>query len=185
MMVGYARVSTLDQNPQMQINALQAAGCEKIFQDKGSGSDPDRLGLKRALNYCNPGDTFVCWKIDRVGRNLSHLLQVVENLDLKDVKFKSITDPIDTASASGKLFLHMLAVFAEFERNMIRERTRAGLAAARARGRRGGRRARVTPQMIQDMQMARMRGDTIEEAAAGSGLSASTFYRIKRRMAFQ
>ena len=183
MLIGYARVSTVDQNPELQIKALENAGCHKIFTDKASGSDPERPGLAKAMSYVSAGDTFVCWKIDRVGRNLAHLLKVVEDLDLKDVKFKSLTDPIDTSTPAGKLFLHMLAAFAEFERNLIRERTIAGLKAAALKGRKGGRRKmHLPPQMVHDMQMDRINGMKVEDVAAKAGVSVSTYYRSTRQI---
>jgi|SRR6202167_4556032 len=138
-LVGYARVSTLDQNTQMQTDALRVAGCDKIFTEKGSGGDRSRVELAKALQYVRDGDVFVCWKLDRVARSVGHLIAIVEELRGRNIGFKSLTDAIDTTTASGNLMFQIIAAFAEFERNVIRERTMAGLAAARARGRTGGR----------------------------------------------
>ena len=142
-LIGYARVSTEDQNLDMQTDALRAAGCEKIFVEKGSGADRGRPELARALAYARPGDVFVCWKLDRVARSVGHLIAVTEGLKDRGVGFRSLKDAIDTTTAAGNLMFQIIASFAEFERNVLRERTLAGLAAAKARGRVGGRRRGV------------------------------------------
>jgi len=139
ILIGYARVSTDDQNPSLQIDALKAAGCDKIFVEKASGADRDRPVLAKALAYVREGDVFCVWKLDRAGRSVSHLIEIVEDLKARKVGFKSLNDAIDTTTAAGNLMFQIMASFAEFERNIIRERTMAGLAAARARGRIGGR----------------------------------------------
>jgi DNA invertase Pin-like site-specific DNA recombinase len=138
-LIGYARVSTVDQNLDLQVDALKAAGCEKIFVEKGSGANRDRPELKKALDFVRDGDVFVAWKLDRVARSVSHLIAIMDWLKERKVGFKSLQDSIDTTTATGNLMFQIIAAFAEFERNVIRERTMAGLAAARARGRIGGR----------------------------------------------
>jgi DNA invertase Pin-like site-specific DNA recombinase len=137
MLIGYARVSTLDQTVSLQQDALQQAGCERIFTDTASGARADRPGLEEAIEYVRPGDTLVVWKLDRLGRSLPHLIESIKRLQERGIGFKSLTEQIDTTSG-GKLIFHVFAALAEFERDVIRERTQAGLTAARARGRRGG-----------------------------------------------
>jgi DNA invertase Pin-like site-specific DNA recombinase len=139
MLVGYARVSTQDQNPALQLDALQAVGCERFYVEKASGAQRDRPELKAALDSVRAGDTLVVWKLDRLARSLKQLIETVETLASRDIGFRSLTESIDTNTAGGKLVFHIFGSFAEFERSIIRERTRAGLDAARARGRRGGR----------------------------------------------
>ena len=139
MIIGYARVSTEDQNLDLQLDALKEAGCKKIFQDKISGVKEDRDGLLQILDIVRPGDTLVVWKLDRLGRSLQHLISVIDELKEKDVYFRSLKENLDTSSSTGKLIFHIFGALAEFERDIIRERTMAGLAAARARGRVGGR----------------------------------------------
>src|SRR6187397_2709116 len=138
MFISYARVSTEDQTLALQQDALQQAGCERIFTDTASGSRVDRPGLEEAIEYVRPGDTLVVWKLDRLGRSLPHLIDTIRQLQERGVGFKSLTEQIDTTTSGGKLIFHVFAALAEFERDVIRERTHAGLAAARARGRRGG-----------------------------------------------
>jgi excisionase family DNA binding protein len=139
MLIGYARVSTLDQNLDLQRDALGKAGCERTFEDKESGAKAERAGLAKALDALRPGDTLVVWKLDRLGRSLKHLVQTVQALSEKGIGFKSLQESLDTTSSGGKLIFHIFAALAEFERDIIRERTQAGLVAARARGRQGGR----------------------------------------------
>jgi len=139
MLIGYARVSTHDQTLALQRDALDRAGCERIFTDTASGAKADRPGLEEALDFARAGDTLVVWKLDRLGRSLPHLLETVAELQGRGVGFKSLTEQIDTTTSGGKLIFHVFAALAEFERDVIRERTQAGLAAARARGRKGGR----------------------------------------------
>ncbi len=139
MIIGYARVSTSDQNLDSQIDALKEAGCEKLFLEKASGAKVDRVELQRLLDHVRRGDVVVVWKLDRLGRSLKHLVEVVAWLNEHGVGLRSLSDPIDTTSAQGKLVFNIFASLAEFERELIRERTQAGLAAARARGRMGGR----------------------------------------------
>lgn len=139
MHIGYARVSTHDQNLHLQQDALQAAGCEKIFVDEISGTLSERPGLTKTLDALRKGDTLVVWRLDRLGRSLKDLIGWVHTLETQDIELKSLQEAIDTGSPSGKLTFHLFAALAEFERNLIRERTQAGLSAARARGRMGGR----------------------------------------------
>ncbi len=139
MKIGYARVSTDDQNLSLQRDALQAAGCGRIFEDCISGAKAEREGLSDALGFIRKGDTLVVWKLDRLGRSLPDLIQTVGQLESRGIGFQSIHESIDTSSSSGKLIFHVFAALAEFERSLIRERTQAGLKAARARGRVGGR----------------------------------------------
>lgn len=145
MKIGYARVSTDDQNLDLQRDALKATGCDKIFEDTESGAKANRPGLLAALEYARKGDTLVAWRLDRLGRSLPDLVVLVAKLESTGVQLESLQERIDTGSATGKLVFHLFAALAEFERNLIRERTNAGLAAARARGRKGGR-----PALAQD-----------------------------------
>ena len=139
MLIGYARVSTSDQTLELQKDALQKAGCSKIFTDTASGAKSERTGLDEALNYVRAGDTIVVWRLDRLGRSLKHLIETITGLNDRKIGFKSITESIDTTTSGGKLIFHIFGALAEFERDIIRERTQAGLNAARARGRKGGR----------------------------------------------
>lgn len=139
MLVGYARVSTRDQDLSLQIDALKAAGCERIFTETASGAQRDRPELKAALDYLRRGDTLVVWKLDRLARSLKQLIETVEQLERLEVGFKSLTEEIDTTCARGRLIFHIFAALAEFERMRVRDRTLAGLQAARTRGRLGGR----------------------------------------------
>ncbi len=139
MKLGYARVSTKDQHLELQIDALTKAGCEKIYQDIASGAGTERPALNEMINHLRPGDVLVIWKLDRLGRSLNHLIGLVNDLMKKNIGLQSLHDPIDTTTAQGRLSFNLFASLAEFERDLIRERTQAGLSAARARGRNGGR----------------------------------------------
>lgn len=140
MLVGYARVSTNEQDDALQIDALKKSGCEKIFSDKISGAKAERPGLLTALSYLRDGqDTLVVWRLDRLGRSLKQLIELITALEERNIGFQSLQESIDTTTSGGKLIFHIFGALAEFERNLIRERTKAGLAAARARGRQGGR----------------------------------------------
>ena len=145
MLIGYARVSTHDQTLNLQRDALEKAGCNKIFTDTASGAKAERKGLDEALDYVRKGDTLVVWRLDRLGRSLPHLITTMTALEERGIGFKSLTENIDTTTSGGKLIFHIFGALAEFERNLIRERTNAGLIAARARGRRGGRPKALTP----------------------------------------
>ena len=178
MIIGYARVSTEDQNLDLQFDALKKAECEKIFQDKISGMKENRDGLSQALEIVRSGDTLVVWKLDRLGRSLQHLISVINNLKKKGIYFRSIQESLDTSSSTGKLIFHIFGALAEFERDIIRERTMAGLAAARARGRVGGR-----PKIMDKgkVKLARtlVADDTrsIGEICEILGVSKATLYR--------
>jgi len=178
MLIGYARVSTQDQNPQLQLDALTAAGCERIFQEKASGAQRERPQLQAALDYLRPGDVLVVWKLDRLARSLKQLIETVELLEEKGIGFQSVTESIDTTTPGGKLIFHIFGSLAEFERSIIRERTKAGLAAARAHGRVGGR-----PKALSEEDLAAakalLRDPSITVAAAAKrlGVATSTLHR--------
>ena len=139
MLIGYARVSTQDQTLNLQRDALENIGCSKIFSDTASGAATERKGLAEALEYVREGDSLVVWKLDRLGRSLKHLIETITKLNNRNIGFRSITENIDTTTSGGKLVFHIFGALAEFERDIIRERTNAGLQAARAKGRQGGR----------------------------------------------
>ena len=146
MLIGYARVSTGDQNLDLQKNALIRAECELVYEDMASGKNARRPGLKRALRRLHPGDVLVVWKLDRLGRSVRDLITLVSELQARGVNFRSLTDSIDTSTPAGRFFFHVMSALAEMERELIVERTRAGLAVARAKGRIGGRRPKLTPE---------------------------------------
>ena len=180
MLIGYMRVSTEDQNLELQRDALSAAGCEKIFEDKASGVRDDRPGLAAALSHLRQGDVLVIWKLDRLGRRLVSLLELVQELHGRGVEFKILDGgfPIDTTSAQGRFMFAVVAALAEMERDLIRERTRAGLKAARARGRRGGRKPKLTAQQIdQAKKLLAMPATTIAEVAEAFNVNRATIYR--------
>ena len=177
-LLGYARVSTTEQNPDLQIDALTGAGCLKVFVDRASGSLDDRPELARLLDQLRPGDTLVVWKLDRLGRSLRHLIETIRSLEERKVGFRSIQENIDTSSPGGRLLFHLLASLAEFERDLIRERTRAGLEAARARGRKGGRPSVMTAEKLAAARRLDQGGDqTVAEIARSLSVSRSTLYR--------
>ena len=178
MLIGYERVSTDDQNLALQNDALQGAGCDKIFSDKMSGVKADRPGLQQALNYVRPGDTLVVWRLDRLGRSLKDLIALVEDLEHRQIGFRSLQESIDTTTSGGKLIFHVFGALAEFERNLIRERTQAGLQAARARGRTGGRRQKLTPEQIAiGRSLASDPNRTVTSICEHLEISRPTFYR--------
>lgn len=144
MLLGYARVSTQDQHPELQLDALRAAGCEQLFHEKMTGKLAERPELEACLRTLRSGDTLVVWKLDRLGRSLKNLVEIIHALEQRGVAFRSLTESIDTASAGGRLIFHIFGALAEFEHSLIRERTMAGLLAARARGRLGGRKAKLS-----------------------------------------
>lgn len=148
MLVGYARVSTQDQNLDLQIDALKKAGCEKIFEDRIAGSSETRPGMDKLFEMLRKDDILVVWRLDRLGRSLKHLIEIVNNLEARGIAFKSLTESIDTSSSGGKLIFHIFGALAEFEKNIIRERTRAGLESARLRGRKGGRKPKLDEKKI-------------------------------------
>lgn len=174
MKIGYARVSTDDQNLDLQRDALDGAGCERLFTDTISGAKADRPGLTAALEFARPGDVLIVWRLDRLGRSLPDLVRLVGELDAKGIGFESLTEKIDATTAAGRLVFHVFAALAEFERNLIRERTHAGLAAARARGRKGGRRE-LDPE--KQAAIARMADQPPAVVCKVLGISRSTFYK--------
>jgi len=185
MLIGYARVSTDDQNTKLQIDALKRAGCKSIFEEKASGARADRPELAKATAIAREGDVLVVWKLDRLGRSLPHLIATIRELADQGVGFRSLTENIDTTSSGGKLVFHLFGALAEFERDIIRERTKAGLAAARVEGRVGGRRRVMT---AEDLKLARtLIADpswTRDAIAAKIGVSHMTVYRELKRAGF-
>jgi DNA invertase Pin-like site-specific DNA recombinase len=177
-LIGYARVSTADQDPALQHDALSRVGCSKVFTDKASGALDRRPALDKLLDYMREGDTLVVWKLDRLGRSLSHLINTVTALEQRGIGFRSLTEGFDTTTPGGKLIFHVLGGLAEFERNIIRERTRAGLAAARARGRKGGRRPKITQvSLAQARRMVDEKQLTMQQIADILKVSRATLYR--------
>ena len=178
MLIGYARVSTADQTLDLQKDALQQVGCTKIFTDTASGAKAERTGLDEALNYIRQGDTLVVWRLDRLGRSLNHLIETITGLSNRHIGFKSITENIDTTTSGGKLIFHIFGALAEFERDIIRERTQAGLTAARARGRKGGRPKSLTPKKAQMAEaLYNDKNNTIDEICKTLNISRATLYR--------
>jgi DNA invertase Pin-like site-specific DNA recombinase len=184
MKIGYARVSTLDQNLELQTDALEKAGCEKIFTDRASGARDDRQGLSDAVEFCRKGDSLVVWKLDRLGRSLKHLIETINELHSKGVGFVSVQESINTTTSGGKLIFHVFGALAEFERELIRERTNAGLASARARGRLGGRPKAITQKQIQMAKtMLADPNTTVKEICEALDVSKSTLYRYLKPVA--
>jgi DNA invertase Pin-like site-specific DNA recombinase len=178
MLIGYARVSTHDQTLALQQDALQKAGCSKLFTDTASGAQAERKGLEQALNYVRKGDTLVVWRLDRLGRSLPHLIATMTNLEERGIGFKSLTENIDTTTSGGKLIFHIFGALAEFERNLIRERTQAGLLAARARGRRGGRPTALTARQLSIAKaLYSDKQHSIAEICRTLKISKATLYR--------
>ena len=178
MLIGYARVSTQDQNPELQLDALKKGGCEKVFTEKASGAQRDRPQLTAALDYMREGDTLIVWKLDRLARSLKQLIETVEELERRGIGFRSLTEAIDTTTAGGKLVFHLFAALAEFERSIIRERTNAGLQAARERGRTGGRPPALSEKDIQEAKaLLRDPEITVNQVAKRLSVAASTLYR--------
>jgi DNA invertase Pin-like site-specific DNA recombinase len=176
--IGYARVSTHDQRPELQLDALSAAGCEAIYVDRASGVQRDRPELQKALAALQPGDTLVVWKLDRLARSMQHLIETISALEDAGVGFLSLTEAIETGSAGGRLVLHIFAAVAEFERSIIRERTLAGLEAAALRGRKGGRPRRLTPDKLEIAKRMRVEtGASVSTIARAMRMDASTLYR--------
>jgi DNA invertase Pin-like site-specific DNA recombinase len=181
MLIGYARVSTADQNLDLQKDALLAAGCERIFTDTASGVKAQRPGLTAALQHCRPADTLVVWKLDRLGRSLPHLVETVRDLVAQGVGFRSLQENIDTTSSGGKLIFHIFASLAEFERDIIRERTKAGLSAARARGRKGGRPKGVDERKKKAaLALKKDPERSVKEICEIVGISRNTYYKYTR-----
>jgi DNA invertase Pin-like site-specific DNA recombinase len=177
MLIGYARISTYEQTLNLQKDALTTAGCKKIFTDTASGAQTERKGLDEALNYVRNGDTLVVWRLDRLGRSLPHLIATMTDLEERGIGFKSLTENIDTTTSGGKLIFHIFGALAEFERNLIRERTNAGLVAARARGRKGGRPKALTARQLIVVQDLYEKRHPIVEICRTLKISRATLYR--------
>jgi DNA invertase Pin-like site-specific DNA recombinase len=182
MLIGYARVSTGDQKLDLQFDALRRAGCDQVFADHVSGAKAERPGLANARSHLRDGDTLVVWKLDRLGRSVRQLVEFVSELHSREVHFASLTDGIDTSTPAGRFFFHIMAALAEMERDLIRERTRAGLASAKARGRNGGRPPKLSAQQIRHARrLLEDKATTGEEVASTLGVSRSTLYRSLQR----
>ena len=174
--IGYARVSTDGQEIALQLDALRAAGCDRIFEDQASGAKADRPGLIEALAYAREGDALVIWKLDRLGRSLPHLIETVSQLEKRGVGLRSLTESIDTTTPGGRLIFHVFGALGQFERDLIRERTRAGLSAAAARGRRGGRKPVVTADKLERAKALLAKGLTVREAATRLKIGKTALY---------
>lgn len=178
MDVGYVRVSRNEQNPEMQRNELEASGCERIFEERISSRKESRPQLEAALDYCREGDRLVVWKLDRLGRSIKELIELVNSLEERGVEFKSSRESLDTSTPGGKLVFHVFASMAEFERDVIRERTMAGLESARVRGRKGGRKPVMDEKKIAlASKLMRDREMPISEVSDAVGVSKATIYR--------
>jgi len=178
MLIGYARVSTQDQNLDLQRDALQKAGCEQIYTDSVSGTKAKRPGLEDALSHLRSGDTLVVWRLDRLGRSLRHLIDTVTDLQEKGIGFKSVTESIDTTTSGGRLVFNIFSSLAQFETEIIRERTQAGLQAARSRGRTGGRPKAMTEKQVDMLRnLASDKNRSVKEICQTLGISRKTFYR--------
>ncbi|QQM26575.1 recombinase family protein [Elizabethkingia sp. M8] len=184
MKIGYARVSTKDQNLDLQIEALEKAGCEKIYQEKVSGSTKNRPELDKMIDQFREGDELYVWRLDRLGRSLKHIIDLVLNLSNRGIIIKGLTDGVDTSTTNGRLFLNLMASLSEYERELIRERTNAGLQSARARGRTGGRPKGFAKETISKLLIMRSvykdRTKAPEEIYKPLGLTRATFYRYAK-----
>lgn len=182
MLIGYARVSTNDQNLDLQLDALKSVGCGELFTDQVSGAAADKAGLTKALDYLREGDTLVVWKLDRLGRTVKGLVELVDLLKGRGIQFRSVTDGIDTSTPAGRFFFHMMAALAEMERDLIRERTNAGLAAARARGRLGGRKPKLDASKLDAAKKLLAAKVEVGVVAKNLGVSRTTLYRALARL---
>jgi DNA invertase Pin-like site-specific DNA recombinase len=181
MLIGYARVSTLDQTLHLQQDALTQAGCEDIYADTVSGFVPHRPGLTEAFSHLRSGDTLVVWRLDRLGRSLTHLIETIRQLAERGVGFRSLREQIDTTTSGGKLVFHVFGALAEFERDLIRERTHAGLAAARKRGWLFGRPKALTAKQVAQLRtLAQDEQLTVREICQTLGISRATYYRYTK-----
>ncbi len=179
--IGYARVSTDDQHLEMQRDALNRAGCAQIYEERASGRDTERPELDHCLRSLRSGDTLVVWRLDRLGRSLPDLVRIIAELEARQINFESLGEKIETGSAAGRLIFHVFAALAEFERSLIRERTHAGLAAARARGRNGGRRPKLDAKQIHEIRvLLRDPKVRIVDVARRYGVSRTTVYSVLR-----
>ena len=182
MLIGYARVSTHEQNLDLQKDALEKAGCEKVFIDQISGSSPARQRLQRTMEVLRQGDTLVVWRLDRLGRSLKHLIELVTELEEKKIGFVSLMEAMDTTTSGGKLIFHIFGALAKFERNLIKERTNAGLAAARARGRKGGRPHALDAQKRElAIKLYNEREHSVKEICRIMSISKPTLYSYLRK----
>lgn len=178
MLVGYARVSKIDQNPALQRDALTGAGCEEVFTEHMSGAVADRPQLAEALKYARKGDTIVVWKLDRLARSIKQLIETADMLRTRGIGFRSLTESIDTTTAQGRLIFHMFSALAEFERSLIRESTQAGLAASRRIGRTGGRPPKLTADDIEAAKTMLTNPEIgVAQIAHCLGVSTATLYR--------
>ncbi|MGB3013183.1 MAG: recombinase family protein [Candidatus Nanopelagicales bacterium] len=177
MLLGYARCSTIDQDPALQLDALTAAGCERIWTETASGAAAERPQLVDLLSHARGGDTLVVWRLDRLGRSLPHLIGLLADLEQREVEFRSLTEALDTSTAGGRLVFNIFASIAAFERQLVQERTQAGLAAARARGRVGGRPTVMTPAKIRTARRMIDDGETLTAVGAAFSGSRTTLYR--------
>jgi DNA invertase Pin-like site-specific DNA recombinase len=175
-LIGYARVSTAEQDTALQTDALNKAGCERIFEDTVSGAKADRPCLAEALAYLRDGDVLAVWRLDRLGRSLPHLIDTIAALEARGVGFRSLTEAIDTTTPGGRLIFHVFGALGQFERDLIRERTKAGLTAAAARGRKGGRKPVVTADKLQRAQDHIANGLNVREAATRLKVSKTALY---------
>ncbi|MBK1673759.1 invertase [Ectothiorhodospira shaposhnikovii] len=175
-LIGYARVSTSEQDTALQTDALLKAGCDRIFDDTVSGAKIERPGLAAALAYLREGDVLVVWRLDRLGRSLPHLIEVIGALEARSVGFRSLTESIDTTTPGGRLIFHVFGALGQFERDLIRDRTRAGLAAAAARGRKGGRKPVVSDEKLQRARQYIAAGLNVREAAARLKIGKTALY---------
>lgn len=178
MLIGYARISTAEQNLDLQMDKLKAAGCDRIFSDCISGSKSDRPGLNDALSFARSTDVLVVWKLDRLGRSLSHLINTVQQLTERGIEFKSLQENLDTVSPGGKLLFHIFGAISEFERDLVRERTIAGIESARIRGRKGGAKKILSNSQIKiGKEVACDRTRSVKEICELLNCSPSTYYR--------
>lgn len=181
-LIGYARVSTADQDPALQLDALRDAGVRRVFEDRGvSGAKAERPGLREALTFLREGDTLVVWRLDRLGRSMTHLLQTVGELERDGIGFRSLTENIDTTTPAGRLVFHIFGALGQFERDLIRERTNAGLRAAAARGRKGGRPKAITAEKLGRANALIEQGLTVREAASRIRVGKSALYEALRK----
>ena len=177
MLIGYARVSTTDQDPQLQIDALRAAGVERLFTDHASGAATSRPQFDQLMQTLRRGDTVLVWRLDRLGRSMKHLLELVADFEDREVGLRSLNEQLDTTTANGRLVFHVMAALAEFERGLLTERTQAGLQAARRQGRVGGRPKALSPAAERTVIDLRNQGKTVAEIASTLRVSRATVYR--------
>lgn len=182
MLIGYVRVSTVDQNLDLQLDALKQIGCDKIYKDIASGAKDDRVGLSEVLKYIRKGDTLVVWRLDRLGRSLRHLIDTINQINDRGSYFRSLQENIDTSTSGGKLIFHIFGALAEFERDIIRDRTKAGLEAARKRGRIGGRRKIMDKEkIVLARSLFKDKANSISSICEILNISKTTLYRYLKK----